>query len=685
MARTVTSPQTKTTSITRITDPARLRFFRIAWIVIAVYNLAYYLANWSAWVALRLNWIDCPAAACGALDMSPAVIAQLGEIGLSPVAIALYRPVLDLLSSIVFMGIGFLIFRRRSDDWMGFLGSLMLMHFGPRVVITVTRTLITLDPEAFRVIGFLSAIGFFFTIHPTLYLFPNGKFVPRWAKWVLAVILTYEVTIRGFGVYFGNLSERGSLVTVLAGAGGFIAALGFAFQMIRLRYHATPVERQQSKWVVIGGVMATIAIMISNFFEVLLPTLTGPTLVVLGFVVPMLYYGLALMLPLGMAFSMLRYRLWEADFVINRSLVYGALGIFLAAVFFGVLGVMQIILGRVLPIDQTGTATVIGAVVVGALYTPTRRRLARFVDKRVFGFRVELDELKKRQNETRERLDPSAPNLPEGAFSGRTVGDWTLGGMLGRGGMSEVYLTRREGGEQPIAVKVLPPDMAAQHEYSARFTREVSIMRGLTHPNIVRLIGDGQTENLRYLAMEYVDGPTLSSLLKQRETLPLDEVRALITDMAAALDHAHQRGLVHRDIKPSNILLRQTPDRLEAVLADFGIAHQPSNTEILTRDAVMGTLEYIAPEQIVSAREVDSRADIYALGIMAYQMLTGKLPFEGGPAQLVYGHLNQPPPDPSQAVKSVPTDAGQAVMKAMAKLPADRYATAGAFAAALGD
>jgi serine/threonine-protein kinase len=163
----------------------------------------------------------------------------------------------------------------------------------------------------------------------------------------------------------------------------------------------------------------------------------------------------------------------------------------------------------------------------------------------------------------------------------------------------------------------------------------------------------------------------------------LAEVRQVITDLAAALDYAHGRGLVHRDIKPSNVLLRLEAAGMRAVLADFGIAHQPNNTQILTRDAIMGTLEYIAPEQIMSAREVDARADIYALGVVAYQMLTGKLPFEGNPAQLVYGHLNQPAPSPCDVVSGLPYSVGNAVVKALAKTPAERYATAGAFAAAL--
>jgi|GEM_PF-508630 len=683
MAQGVSNPATRHTSITRITDPKRLQYLKLLWVILASYNLLYYLANWGVWVGLRLGWIACSLPkGCGVFDVSPQVMDQLSQIGLSSTVVALYRPVLDILSASVFMGVGFLIYRRRSDDWMGFLSSLMLMYFGPRIVITVTRTLITLDPDTFRVIGFVSALFFFFTIHPTLYLFPNGKFVPRWSRWVMFAILTYEVTIRGFGVYFGNLAERGSLVAVLAGLGGFIGAIGFAFQLVRLRY-ATPVERQQSKWVVIGGGMATLAIIISNFFEAILPTLTGPTLVVLGLIVPLLYYGMALMLPLGMAFSMFRYRLWEADFVINRSLVYALVGILLAAVFFGVLGVMQIIAGHVLPMDQTGTATLVGAVVVGALYTPTRRRVARFVDRRVFGFRIELDELKKRQNETRDLSDPNQANLPDGVYSGRTLGSFTLGGLLGRGGMSEVYLTLRDATSEPVAIKVLPPDMAVQFEYLARFEREVRIMRELDHPNVIHLLNDGMSDGLRYLAMEYVDGPTLSGLLKQREMLSLDEVRTLVGDMAAALDYAHERGLVHRDIKPSNILLRGEPGQMQAILADFGIAHQPGQGEPLTRDAVMGTLEYIAPEQIITARDVTAKADIYSLGIMAYQMLTGKLPFEGNPAQLVYGHLNQPAPNPTNIVPTLPRSVGLAVMKALEKDPAQRYSSAKAFAAAL--
>jgi serine/threonine protein kinase len=150
--------------------------------------------------------------------------------------------------------------------------------------------------------------------------------------------------------------------------------------------------------------------------------------------------------------------------------------------------------------------------------------------------------------------------------------------------------------------------------------------------------------------------------------------------VAAALDYAHAQAVVHRDIKPSNIVVRENTGR--AVLMDFGIAKIAAETQLTQAGGMIGTLDYIAPEQIQGAPEVDYRADIYSLGIMAYQMLTGELPFQqNNPGALVIAHLMQPPPDPRAKVAAIPAAMARAVMRAMSKKPAERFATAGEMAA----
>ncbi len=185
-----------------------------------------------------------------------------------------------------------------------------------------------------------------------------------------------------------------------------------------------------------------------------------------------------------------------------------------------------------------------------------------------------------------------------------------------------------------------------------------------------------------------MDGQDLSAFIKQTGFLTLDRATGILDDCSAALDYAHKRQLVHRDVKPSNILLRHKEDpadreRLQAVLTDFGLAKIENARTRLTTTGAMGSIDYMAPEQIKSASEVDQRADIYALGIVAYEMLTGERPFKGNAGQVLFAHLNQPLPDPRSVQPDIPDHISSAVKKALEKQPDERFQTAGEFATAL--
>ncbi|HVO44300.1 MAG TPA: serine/threonine-protein kinase, partial [Aggregatilineales bacterium] len=171
---------------------------------------------------------------------------------------------------------------------------------------------------------------------------------------------------------------------------------------------------------------------------------------------------------------------------------------------------------------------------------------------------------------------------------------------------------------------------------------------------------------------------------------PLSEALPLLRDVGGALDYAHQQGIVHRDVKPSNVMLQPTSplqptdNTCRAILTDFGIAKIVSGATGLTGTGTMGTLDYIAPEQILNSSAVDAGADIYALGVISYQLLTGQLPFAGtNPAAIIFGHLQAPVPDPRQHVPTIPGRAVNAITRAMAKEPRKRFAAAGEFVAAL--
>jgi serine/threonine-protein kinase len=185
--------------------------------------------------------------------------------------------------------------------------------------------------------------------------------------------------------------------------------------------------------------------------------------------------------------------------------------------------------------------------------------------------------------------------------------------------------------------------------------------------------------------MEYVDGENLESVIKRRGRIPLNEIRPLVDEFAAALDYAHQAGFVHRDIKPSNIMLRRDETGFKPVLMDFGLAKMKDMRTNITGSGAIGTIDYMAPEQIEMSQAVDYRADIYALGVVLYEMLTGEKPFSGNPAQVLFAHLQQPPPDPRKIVDDLPESVVYTVGRALSKDPLNRFKSAGDFARALVD
>jgi eukaryotic-like serine/threonine-protein kinase len=191
--------------------------------------------------------------------------------------------------------------------------------------------------------------------------------------------------------------------------------------------------------------------------------------------------------------------------------------------------------------------------------------------------------------------------------------------------------------------------------------------------------------------MEYIPGQDLSARIRSGEPLPPEQLRPLVREIAAALDYAHEMGIVHRDVKPSNVMLcpvthsGKNGSAFRAVLMDFGVVKLRSGAQTgLTGTAIVGTVDYIAPEQI-RGEEVDGRADIYSLGVMAYEMCTGRKPFESSTLwNLLMAHIQRPAPDPRDVSPNLPATIALAIMRAMSKEPADRYPTAGAFAEALG-
>jgi hypothetical protein len=251
----------------------------------------------------------------------------------------------------------------------------------------------------------------------------------------------------------------------------------------------------------------------------------------------------------------------------------------------------------------------------------------------------------------------------------KSIGQYQILEEIGRGGMAVVYKAWQPSLERFVALKVLPQYFLHDAEFLARFQLEARAAAQLSHPNVIHIYDTGEAEGIHYIAMEYLEGGSLSQRLAAGPLQPRD-AQGILAQVASALDYAHARGLIHRDIKPANILF--TADG-RAKVTDFGIARAGDGTRLTQTGTVMGTPEYMSPEQ-AEGRPVDHRADLYALGVVLYQMLTGRAPFRGTtPHTTLHAVIYEPPPPPRQINPALSADTEKVVLKALAKRPEERF------------
>lgn len=255
-------------------------------------------------------------------------------------------------------------------------------------------------------------------------------------------------------------------------------------------------------------------------------------------------------------------------------------------------------------------------------------------------------------------------------LTGRRVGQYAIVSLLGQGGMASVYRARQLNIERNVAVKVIKPDLVAKTELLARFDREAQTIASLSHPHIVKLFDYGQQDGVVYFVMELMEGGSLADYLAKGAP-PLERVDRLLDQIGSALSYAHQQGIIHRDLKPQNVLLDKNGN---AILTDFGIAHLLTANTMLTQNGeTVGTPAYMPPEQWQS-RPLDLRADIYALGVILFEMLSGQHPFNGDtPFQIMHKHLYEPLPSLKAARPELPISMENVLNRALAKQPQDRF------------
>jgi hypothetical protein len=615
------------------------------------------------------------------VEIPPEKVQALDHLGLTPQTHACWLLAVEIIFMLGFSVVGILIYFQKSNDLATVSTSLLLISFG-----TSNLNVITSLAKIYPAMELPTSIAKFISwslLIPIIYTFPNGKFTPKGTRWLTLIWVCTNLAWLIHPELPNNPTRRGMLTQPF----WFFFYLtwflsGVAAQVFRFRRSKSPTQKQQTKWVVFGFGVAVGGTFLEELPAMINPELMNPTNpegVLYGSVSMTFFVLFLLSVPITLGISIRRNRLWDIDFVINRSLVYGLATGLLALVFAGIFFLIQFIFERLTGGQQPALAVVASTLTITGLFTPVRTRLQTFIDREIYGIHIKYKKKPFVGFSRDYRFFPESYELD----------GYTILEPLGRGGMAEIYKGCRKKDDLEVAIKVLSPmNPDDEARFRRRFAREVEMASLLKHPNIVKVFDHCESEEICYIVMEYISGLNLLELIRQSGLLEIEVVQALVKDIAKALDYAHKKGVVHRDIKPSNVLLRPV-HRLgevfhEPVLTDFGIAKMIGSVTQITVTEIVGTLDYIAPEQIKASAHVDHRADIYALGIMTFQMLTGRLPFSTrNPGATLIGHLQHPPPNPQNFHPFIPDHIAQAIKKALEKEPDKRFASAGGFAEAI--
>ncbi|HEX6036072.1 MAG TPA: protein kinase, partial [Anaerolineales bacterium] len=443
-------------------------------------------------------------------NLDAETLVALEGLGLSATFYAAYQTVLVVLLAVAFATAGVIIAVNKSDDWLALLVAFTLIGQGANAFGPLQR--MAAIPSFEMPVRFIIAMVLM-GLPLSCYLFPDGKVQKRWMLYVVSfwfVWLMVSVFWHDFPV---NLFERGGnktlryLLSLLA-----VLSTGIYAQIYRYRNTTSPIKREQLKWIVFGiatGIFTGVGVnLFLTFFELTNPS--ASTYLVVDMVTQTLSVVAQFTVPVAVVFSILKYRLYDIELVLNRSLVYGSLTMILAAVFgvilFGLQAAYRVVTNQT---DPPTIVVVIATVAASSLFQPTRKVLRRFINHRFFGMDVDFDEIKRRE----QRMEQFA-HLPSHAVT--NVGGYKGLELIARGGMGEVYKARHPSLNRTVAIKVLSAFFKDDPDFNKRFAREAKTMAQLRHPNIITIHDFGNQDGSPFIVMEYLTGETLSHILAKQ-------------------------------------------------------------------------------------------------------------------------------------------------------------------------
>jgi predicted Ser/Thr protein kinase len=652
---------------------SQLHVTRGLWIAFALIAFVIYAVALPPYFAL-LSTI-CDGANCFPLQLTTPIAQAFNLVGLSPQFYASYFIGANLFNQIAYLLVGLILFMR-SRRLLVLLIAFALVQYTLLRTYAVESLSLNLLPPVANFVDLLQGLALWISL-TTWYVFPNGRFIPRWTK---PFCIFWGVWLVGLAPFFPALMvDQWSPPIYLLMNVVWLVTLVYA-QSIRYRQFSSRIERLQTRWAVYGISLTAFGFIVYYSMIVLLSAIPGAELplVLLWLLLTPVYALLLMSVPITVAFAILRYRLFDLNLLINRSLVYTLMTVLLGVLFAATLLAVQALIRALTNGEQPGIALVVAAVLLGVAFTPVRARIGRFVDKRIFKLRTPIDQI------ARPRPQPKIKE--RGALTGMQVREYDILDAIGKGGMGEVYKGWHRERGVAVAVKVLSDDFAKRDNALVRFQREADAIRQLDHPHIVHFYDFFKEGGRYFMMLEYVEGHSLETYWKSNELLSVEDAHKIVRQVAEALDYAHSRDVVHRDVKPSNILLRMVDGVPHAMLIDFGVAKLETLKNLTNTDTTLGTVGYMAPEQIIASREVTKAADIYSLGVTLYEILTGHLPFEqGSVASIIFAHLQKPAPDIRDMRPDVSPKIAQSIQRAMGKEPEDRFESAGEFVDAIGE